>query len=600
MGQDDVIHFHDSHRPALPDGDYRVSVSQTLNDGLGEHRFEPLAPSAFTVAGPRFQLEPSAIHSVFPPPLADGDFEGCLPHVLLTRPTLPWERSADPRAPDDKAPPWLALLLLDEDELADCTLRIVTVGEMLNGPDAKRPEAAQWPKLGRETSDVASDPVRVIELPLGALAHAGLNLDHLDWLAHVRVLGPQDEQSPRAIETAAVVSARIVRRGRHYEAHLVSLEGWCAGGQAWLPASAKASTTVRLVSLHHWRFECISGVSLRDELRALNAARLASGRPATPDAAHYLERGWVPLRHEFRNGDRAVSWYRSPLTPGGGPDSSDLALWLAQLPLCADELRLYEPESAMFDMSHAAAWELGRLLALQNPRIGLRLHHWKREHARFDRRRAAQAEHSDLVHAPHPAVEPVLDESIQHWFVTDLYRLEAVPYRYLIPDDDMLPKEALRFFSVDPVWLHCLADGAFSVGRTSADEARRDAALAGALPPPPALFGFVLRSRLLVDYPGLMLDASDDRGDSVPPLRIAHLAPGVLIALYATPIRQLALHLHPQALHFELREPWPRNDPQACLNLSALKAQHGVTHSGDIALRLLARNPRVTFLLEGQ
>ena len=54
---------------------------------------------------------------MFPPPNATSEFDNVLPHAVLTRRTLPWERT--PSSDSDRHPdadhnvaPWLALLLL--------------------------------------------------------------------------------------------------------------------------------------------------------------------------------------------------------------------------------------------------------------------------------------------------------------------------------------------------------------------------------------------------------------------------------------------------------------------------------------------------------
>lgn len=48
-----------------------------------------------------------------------------------------------------------------------------------------------------------------------------------------------------------------------------------------------------------------------------------------------------------------------------------------------------------------------------------------------------------------------------------LMLLYGVPFHYLVPEEDMLPPESIRFFYLDPGWLKCLLEGACSVGRSS-------------------------------------------------------------------------------------------------------------------------------------
>jgi hypothetical protein len=58
-----------------------------------------------------------------------------------------------------------------------------------------------------------------------------------------------------------------------------------------------------------------------------------------------------------------------------------------------------------------------------------------------------------------------------------LVLLYGVPFSYLVPDEDMLPKESLRFFFVDPIWVQHLVEGACSVGSNGYGDALIDRAM---------------------------------------------------------------------------------------------------------------------------
>jgi hypothetical protein len=51
-----------------------------------------------------------------------------------------------------------------------------------------------------------------------------------------------------------------------------------------------------------------------------------------------------------------------------------------------------------------------------------------------------------------------------------LHTLSGVPFRYLVPDEAMLPPESIRFFRLDSAWMEALLDGAFSLGRNLSAE----------------------------------------------------------------------------------------------------------------------------------
>jgi hypothetical protein len=58
---------------------------------------------------------------------------------------------------------------------------------------------------------------------------------------------------------------------------------------------------------------------------------------------------------------------------------------------------------------------------------------------------------------------PSVPEEVTAW-LGRLVLLYGVPFHYLIPEEQMLPKESLRFFFLDPIWMQCLVQGACSVG----------------------------------------------------------------------------------------------------------------------------------------
>src|SRR5580698_7992710 len=56
-------------------------------------------------------------------------------------------------------------------------------------------------------------------------------------------------------------------------------------------------------------------------------------------------------------------------------------------------------------------------------------------------------------------------EEVSAW-LGRLVLLYGIPFHYLIPEQEMLPSESIRFFYLDPIWIQSLAQGACSVGNT--------------------------------------------------------------------------------------------------------------------------------------
>lgn len=118
-----------------------------------------------------------------------------------------------------------------------------------------------------------------------------------------------------------------------------------------------------------------------------------------------------------------------------------------------------------------------------------------------------------------------------------LAALDLVPFDHLVADQRMLPQESVRFFYVDPTWITALVDGFVNAGvQTTTDNVlqetvlRRLAAEANTVPWPEA--GLLLRSRLVRDWPGLIIEGDKD-GRPVEIVRREYLAPDLLLCLFA-------------------------------------------------------------------
>jgi len=172
------IQFVGYHLPDLADGDYTLTVTQ------GVENFSEKFPEAtlrFSVLGPRLNLDPQLVNSVFPPPGSVGDHSNVLPHIVLNRSTLPWERTAFSINKDvfdkleeakkklleeaKKKLSWLVLLLFEEGEFASPLVSLVTLQGHENSVNN-----AQFSPDGMSVVTVASDKAaRLWETKSGSL-----------------------------------------------------------------------------------------------------------------------------------------------------------------------------------------------------------------------------------------------------------------------------------------------------------------------------------------------------------------------------------------------------------------------------------------------
>ena len=517
------ITFLDYARPALPSGTYTVTATQTIAQDQQPYT----ATRTFTVSGDRFTLPPSRVTAVFPPDGSLGEFNDALPHVVLDRPTLPWERHAGlPKA--DVPGPWLAVLLFTEAERPAPTA--VRLADLAKGP-------AYFPAITPEGHQSPDDQVTVIDVPRELLAQLLPTPAELPYLAHVRRTG----DGPDA---AVVIGSRLPPAGARCTAHLVSVEGrYLASGFDLGNAPA-----VRLVTLASWRFACVAADQtfahlVRDLAQQPSPYRLPDSGNAEAD--RYLRQGYVPVRHALRQGGSTISWYRGPFAPGpvtGAPGAGTLS---------ADHLLTFHPDVGMFDAGYAAAWELGRLLALQSADFATTLYDWKRRRAQ----RRLRTQLKSAVGFPLTVLE--IDDEMPATAAAWLARLAlltGVPPMYLIPADRLLPVETIRFVQVDAAWMHCLLDGAFSIGRLSAADAQldREYPLDQIRIP---VTGALIRSDVVSGYPGLLVDGFDGTGKRLDMLRKDLPSPGVMLCLFGGTVARLDIHQRPESLHFGVALP---------------------------------------------
>ncbi|HKQ08991.1 MAG TPA: hypothetical protein VJ464_27970 [Blastocatellia bacterium] len=541
------VEFIQYHKPGLIAGDYEISVTQkvaTIADGKIPPESFP-ASRGFVVLGERFELKPEDIYALFPPEGSVGDHSNALPHLVLNRSTLPWERRANPAS--DLAP-WLALLLFDQLEAP--TPQVITLGELKNGSDS----TIKFPGFSFEYEQSEQDKVTVIDVQKSLLQTLLPAEEELELLAHVRQ--GKDTQGDQTVgETAVIIGNRLPRRGAISVAHLVSVEERYTGG-GFDYQQALDDDRIRLVSLKSWSFACADEAhNFKSLLTHLNlqpgTLRLPAG--PSPEAEKYLSMGYVPLTHYLRRGAQTVSWYHGPLSPAGNP------LEISLPAPAADQLVRYDPSSGLFDISYAAAWELGRLLALQSKQFSVSLYNWKRAHAQhlgYDEQRLLHP-HLPMYEQTTGGEEEQIPADISSWFY-NLSLLQGVPFNYLVPDERMLPPESLRFFLMDNPWIDCLLDGAFSIGRVTTSDYEQDQSQADspAANPHDQLSGFLLRSEVVAGWPGLLVDAYADldKATKLDSLRMERLSDNVLICLFAGEAQVVEIHQQPEALHFGLDE----------------------------------------------
>lgn len=611
-----VIQFFDNVEPGLKDATYRIDVTQAVS--APDARVAPVSQT-FVVQGPRFTIDPSDVHTVFPPNGATGQFAEVLPHIVLNKRLLAWERDVPGLSTDA---PWVALLVFQEEELVrddkGLTLQTLSVKELLAPVTNLRK-----PKITQVSGQEQTSTCQAITFDSPLFARVLAAARELPYLTHARqvntggmpMFGHKDEGwfsvvvANRFPKSGTPVAARSI-------AHLVSLEGFSdllTGNAPQAPTEAQ----VQMVSLANWTFSTLpdpaqtfSGLAQNlaydgTALRPADALRLRLPRPADVTAPvavqQRLDDGFVALGWHAPSGEDGFAWYRGPLTPVAIAPPADTSF------ASADAAMIYDAATGVFDHRLATAWQAGRALALANEPVATALLRLRLDaHAVVEAHAAPTSAdvHAQLAalfsggaihglatasasghlaaHTPERSmpmlqapvfslrtlvltatvqmkIAAVADGSpdastVTAWLGQQLL-LQDVSFVHLVPDARMLPTESIRFFYLDPVWLDAMMDGVLSIGMTTS----RDVAVQGALlaplkqaawhaaqalrakqtgdpiPPPPTgpMAGFLLRSALASGWPGLRVTGTiGTAATPVPLLRLAHVGPGVLLALF--------------------------------------------------------------------
>ncbi len=567
------IKFLSYDLPALKDGLYHLQVTHGFQADSSDPPAE-VTPfnKHFAVLGPRFNLDPKEIASVFPPDKTTGRYYDVLPHIMFTRSILPWERLMN----GDETVPWLALILVTRTEIntwqrqtQNQNLLTVQTDSLENilkdaGPNSN----PLFPKIPLELGETNQDRINYIDVPEPLLHQILPRQAELPLLAHVRQSADSNSNGTPNPKYPILICNRLPQPGDENTVFAISLENrsdvYDRLGK-YQPNQNPSSDPVlyRFVALTNWRFasvdaresfvELLEDADTNENSTTNSVLRLPHTNNSNVDK--FYDKGYVPLNHQTRQGNHMVSWYRSPLLPGQ----------TSQTPLpddlqSADRLVQFFSTYGMFDVSYAAAWELGRLLMLRDKRVSIALFNWKRAHAQVSKT-------NKPTHLPlgKPAESLALPEVVSNWFA-ELGRLEHVPFNYLVPDRRLLPEDSLRFFCLDRTWLKCLMHGAFSIGRVTGGNGQLETELFQKLPDPPAVAsGFLLRSSVVASWPHMEIAGYDWKpSDSTKHLPFVvdapanhqlryqktKLASDMLLCLFEGNLQMVELYLHPETIHF--------------------------------------------------
>ncbi len=474
------IRLYDNYLPTLEVGDYLINVTQRVNPANTTIDECYAGSQPFSVQGPRYTLPTEDIFSVFPPRNALGIFDQYLPHVVLTKQDLPWERDVFADETLGNQTPWMALLLFTEDEVQlnagdsgklllipqmQTWTRNQTMSAIIPAADFHASHSGDeilWPDMQPEwyeTDDyLQSTNCTVIDISAPAFTTLIPAKTDLPYLAHVRQVdaSAKDSEVLRVngdgwysviVGNRLPAAPALDQPPKRNIVHLVSLEGFADYINGTTPLGN--ATRVRMISFASWTFTCHP--ELNESFAELMNGLLSDNtvRPPTPKSTSFIlpvsaplddsadaqysyrsiQSGYVPLRYQTRLGVQTFAWYRGPLSPtpvnnfisASQQTPNDPARW--QPFDTASSALIYDKDRGLFDVSYAVAWETGRLLALSNGHFGQELLDWQRKgHSLIDmileRKSQIAALKNFDPNNPDPAAEKDLLDQIKAYAMT--------------------------------------------------------------------------------------------------------------------------------------------------------------------------------------
>lgn len=647
-----TTYFYNNHVPVLQDGTYEVEAEQTVSisnetqstGGLNPSAVSPTINSqsvSFTVTGPRFQISPSLVHSVYPPIGAKGDFRATLPKLTLNRGTLPWERNAILGQNNGVDSPWLFLLLVTEKEAA------TTIKENKNVPLStlanyfrSSESADNTPPLS--SNDLSRYPKNINYLSVdSSLTYLfPSTAQELAYLSYARV--KKGNTTDLGEEMAVLLGNRLPEPGKNSTVYLVSLEN-CYPSLTGGFDTLKDGTDFVLPYFYKWQFHTHSDklyfiddtiasninrtlkakkgsvtqvdftgaentlyagtTKITSTAQLINAVegKIVPTAPATavsPAEKTYVEQliekmallpettfqsllthlpgGFGPLTlsptktsiectgsvtlpflqmkrvEGVEQMNSTKGWYRSPLA-GTSIDVGNVLPGFPMvggtMPVNSKQYLFTDKSSNQLDVTYAAAFELGKLTALDDVAFSTQFFQWKNQ-------LAAATRMSELVNSPNypktghlPFTPPSTDIPMPQQLIdkiTSWKNLENIPFEYIIPEPELLPFESIRFFQLDNNWINAFLCGAFSVGHVAVD---LSSTLQGCLMSD-TVTGFFMNSFIISGWPDFITKAYPQSGtSSLSLVRKDDIDTNLRMYLVSGAFDELEFYLHPMKAH---------------------------------------------------
>ena len=384
-GVSGTLKTHSASKPKLSEGStYLISASQDINylDSKGVQGQKPQSCSRkFQVQGSKIALDPSLVHSVYPP-ASHTEYWNVLPHVLFNNSMVPWMINYQS---NDKLQPWFGLLVFTHDELILSpedldTLKTaakddtVTQNPTLSVPMTYTSLQACTGYNDINTSLRGSAKTQAIFLK-NDLYTAIFKDRSFKAMSHVRSIdstgmaGILDDTGTYAVTISPRPGPRNISAPQAVYAHLVALPN-DTGSSSKYPFTG-------LISLYSWSYTCLPSSSFATKTVMANLGRsvqpfrvsdtnISAGPSNVEWVKSRMRAGYTLARYRPQSGEQTMSMHRGPLIPTNPYAIGDPSIRDMPPSKFGSDLAILDREVGVLDLTFQLAWELGRTLAMSD------------------------------------------------------------------------------------------------------------------------------------------------------------------------------------------------------------------------------------------
>ena len=376
---DEKFKLADNCLPPLYEGDYNVKFDHTMTVAESKKSTDEKfhIKKKFCIAINTERLEDSDVFHVSPPPNDQGDFSTELPFMVFNDPTYPWIKNLS--TCDNLPLPWIALIVISENEVLE--EKDIPHSELTN--EAQRTDVYFQYDYNKNSPSKEDDLVHLVTISKKTFDSIMPDIEDRAWLTHckneVDLSATDDITIQKDGNFSVVIANRFPPRNSEttlkYTAHLIP--AYLYDDRNKIPAG----TDIELISLYHWSFysekcACDPNDKISDKsfVSFINGLKNKDDEKDAPKNSRQVCDSKLK-EHRLRTGEKTYSLYHGPIMPMKYNRASNIN---GEEIYTSDGRLIYDKENGIFDVSYAAAFNLGRLVTLSHNAEAQKIVNWRK------------------------------------------------------------------------------------------------------------------------------------------------------------------------------------------------------------------------------